>query len=140
MSNLRASMVLNIAADQDTTGLVRVGAHTEEHCQRVGRTPTRVATDRGFWSPGNERALVELGVQKVSMPRRGKESDKRHEYERQSWFRRLQRWRAGQEATISVLKRRYGLDRTLFRGADGSRRWVGEAVWGYNLRRIAQLA
>jgi len=110
------------------------------HCQRVGRTPTRAATDRGFWSPGNERALMELGVGKVSMPRRGKESDKRREYERQSWFRRLQRWRAGQEATISVLKRRYGLDRTLYRGADGSRRWVGEAVWGYNLRRIAQLA
>jgi IS5 family transposase len=110
------------------------------HCQHVGRTPARTATDRGFWSPGNERALMELGVRKVSMPRRGKESVKRREYERQSWFRRLQRWRAGQEATISVLKRRYGLDRTLYRGADGSRRWVGEAVWGYNLRRIAQLA
>jgi IS5 family transposase len=111
-----------------------------EHCRRVGRVPTRAATDRGFWSPENERALTGLGVKQVSMPRRGKQSVKRREHERQSWFKRLQRWRAGEEATISVLKRRYGLDRTLYRGADGCRRWVGEAIWGYNLHRIAQLA
>jgi IS5 family transposase len=60
-----------------------------EHCRRVGRAPTRAATDRGFWSPGNERALTGLGVLKVSMPRRGKESVKRREHERQSWFKRL---------------------------------------------------
>ncbi|MEW6048859.1 MAG: transposase [Bacillota bacterium] len=104
------------------------------------RGPTRVATDRGFWSPENERALAELGVKQVSMPCRGKQSVKRRRHERQSWFRRLQRWRAGEEATISVLKRRYGLDRTSYRGEEGSRRWVGGAIWGYNLHRIAQLA
>lgn len=74
------------------------------------------------------------------MPCRGKQSVKRLGHERQSWFRRLQRWRAGEEATISVLKRRYGLDRTLYRGEEGCRRWVGGAIWGYNLHRIAQLA
>lgn len=111
-----------------------------EHCRRVGREPTGVVTDRGFLSPENERALTELGVEHVSIPCRGKPSIKRCGYERQSWFRRLQSWRAGEEATISVLKRRYGLDRTLYRGEEGSRRWVGGAIWGYNLHRIAQLA
>lgn len=54
--------------------------------------------------------------------------------------RRLQRWRAGQEGTISVLKRRYAMDRTLFRELAGCQRWVGGAIWGYNLNRIAKLA
>ena len=39
--------------------------------------------------------------------------------EKSRWFKNLQRWRAGGEGTISVLKRKYGLDnkgfnRTLF--------------------------
>lgn len=111
-----------------------------EHIRRTGRIPKRVVTDRGFWDPGNERALAEMGIRKISLPYKGKRSRSRTEHERQSWFRRLQRWRAGQEGTISVLKRRYGLNRTLYRLLGGCRRWVGGAIWGYNLNRIAQLA
>ena len=110
------------------------------HSDRVGKVPKRAATDRGFWAKKNEDALTELGVDKVSIPFRGKCSGKRREHEGQSWFRRLQRWRAGGEATISVLKRRYGMDRTLYRGLDGARRWVGGAIWAYNLNRIAKIA
>lgn len=110
-----------------------------EHVRRTGRAPQGAATDRGFWAPENERALKEMGVQKVSLPFKGKRSRRRTEHERQPWFRRLQRWRAGQEGTISELKRRYGLDRTLYRGLDGCRRWVGGAIWGYNLNRVAKL-
>ncbi len=50
-------------------------------------------------------ALKNLGICKVGLPYKGKRSRSRTEYERQSWFRRLQRWRAGQEGTISELKR-----------------------------------
>jgi len=85
------------------------------------------------------RALKKIGVKKVSLPFKGKRSRRRIEHERQSWFRRLQQWRAGQEGTISELKRRYGLDRTLYRGLNGCRRWVDGAIWGYNLNRIARL-
>ena len=115
-------------------------AGVTEHCRRVGGAPVQIATDRGFSGHRNECSLTELGVQKVSLPYKGKLSSKRQAYERQSWFRRLQRWRAGQEATISVLKRRYGLNRTLYRGLNGSKRWVGGVIWGYNLNRIAQIA
>lgn len=79
------------------------------HIHRTGRVPESVATDRGFWSSGNESALKDLGVRKVSLHYRGKHSRSRTEHERQPWFRRLQRWRAGQEGTISEPKRRYGL-------------------------------
>jgi len=109
------------------------------HVQRTGQVPEGAAADRGFWSPDNESTLRKMGVHKVSLPFKGKRSRRRTEYERQPWFRRLQRWRAGQEGTISELKRRYGLDRTLYRGHAGCRRWVGGVIWGYNLNRIAKL-
>lgn len=111
----------------------------KEHVRRTGQVPKGAAADRGFWHSENERLLQQLGVSKISLPYKGKRSRRRTEYERQPWFRRLQRWRSGQEGTISVLKRRYGLGRTLYRGLDGARRWVGGAIWGYNLNRIAEL-
>lgn len=83
-----------------------------EHVEHTGRMPDSVATDRGFWSSANEDYLRDK-VKRASLPYRGKRSAKRTAHERQPWFRRLQRWRAGQEGTISVLKRRYGIDRTL---------------------------
>lgn len=112
----------------------------KEHCRRTGKVPLEAVTDRGFWDPENERTLAYLGVKRVALPKKGKVGEKRRSYERQPWFRRLHRWRSGIEATISVLKRRYGLDRTLYRGLSGSKCWVGGAIWGYNLRRIAELA
>lgn len=111
----------------------------EEHTRRTGCVPTRVATDRGFWKLDNEKAIQAMGIKQVSLPVKGKPSQKRKTHQKQSWFRRLQRWRSGQEGTISVLKRRYGLGRTRYREHSGCRRWVGGAVWGYNLKRIAHL-
>ncbi len=93
----------------------------------------------GFAAAANERALQELGVRRVSSPRRGKVSEARRAHQRQFWFRRLQKWRAGGEATISVLKRKYGLGRSRFRGRDGTRTWVGFGVLSYNLHRLVTM-
>jgi hypothetical protein len=54
-------------------------------------------------------------------------SPARRAHEQQRWFRRGQRWRVGSEGRISVLKRRHGLDRCLYHGLDGMKRWVGLA-------------
>ncbi|MBO8168868.1 MAG: transposase [Thermoanaerobacteraceae bacterium] len=59
--------------------------------------------------------------------------------QKQSWFKRLQRWRAGGEATISVLKRKYGLKRSLCRGYEGTKTWVANGIFAYNLQRIASV-
>jgi len=81
-----------------------------------------------------------MGVHKVSLPFKGKRKHIRTEYERQPWFRRLQRWRAGQEGTIQAIEKALLFsDRTLYWGHAGCRRWVGGVIWGYNLNRIAKL-
>jgi IS5 family transposase len=114
-----------------------LSAAVERHIQVFGCPPRAIAADRGFSSPQNEKICHDCGIKKVSLPRKGRVSEEHKAYQGQNWFKRLQRWRAGGEATISLLKRKYGLRRTLLRGYTGARLWVGFGILTYNLRRIA---
>lgn len=49
-----------------------------------------------------------------------------------------QRWRTGCEGRISVLKRRLGLRRRLYRGLEGMKRWVGLGVIAENLMSMGR--
>lgn len=109
------------------------------HQSNIGCTPKEVATDRGFYSKDNEDKLHTLGVKRVSMPKRGKKSKARKELESAFWFKRLQRFRAGSEATISMLKRCRGLNRILSRGTSGSKSWIAMGIMAHNLWKLAQL-
>jgi IS5 family transposase len=88
-----------------------------------------VSGDRGFYSQGNEDWLKGSGVRQVSIPARGKISKVRRTYQKQPWFKRLQRFRAGGEAKISLLKRKFGLRRSLMRGSSGVNIWVGQGIF-----------
>lgn len=98
-----------------------------------------VATDRGFYSRANEEWLKEGGVGQVSIPVRGKVSRERRKEQKQPWFRRLQRFRAGVEARISLLRRKFGLRRSLMRGSPGTEIWVGEGIFAHNLWQAARI-
>ena len=111
----------------------------DTHSRVVGKIPRAVATDRGFTSKVNEAQLVERGVHRVSLPYRGRRSPPRREHERQRWFRRLQRWRAGQEATISLGTRKYEWQKSRMRGHDGARIHLGWGIIAYNLYRFARM-
>jgi hypothetical protein len=54
-------------------------------------------------------------------------------HQRKAWFRKLQRFRCGIEASISMLKRKFGLGRVLARGSAGTAVWTGLAIFAYNL-------
>jgi IS5 family transposase len=112
----------------------------EQHITRFGKAPNAVATDRGFGSRKNETTVQGLGVKRVSIPAKGKKSKARTEHEQQLWFQDLQRFRAAGEAKISLLKRKYGLSRSRYRGFVGSKSWVGFGILAHNLRRAAQLS
>jgi len=98
-----------------------------------------VAGDRGFYSQPNEEWLKASGIRQLSIPARGKISGQRREYQQQSWFKRLQRFRAGVEARISLLKRKFGLRRSLMRGDTGTRIWVGQGIFAHNLWQAARI-
>jgi len=106
------------------------------HAQAVSRTPDIVATDRGFGSKDNEALLRAAGVKRISLPYKGRPGAERAAHERQRWFRRHQRWRSGQEATISLGSRKYQWRHSRVRGRDGADTWIGFGILTYNLDRM----
>jgi IS5 family transposase len=109
----------------------------DRHIELFDRPPALAAGDRGFASAANEAAAIARGVRQVILPRPGRKTPARRAHERQRWFRRGQRWRVGCEGRISVIKRRHGLRRCRYRGADGTARWVGLGVIANNLMSTA---
>jgi IS5 family transposase len=120
----------------DTTVLVPA---IERHAERVGTVPREVATDRGMARPINEKALLKLGVERCSLPKTGPKTPAEQAKERSRWFRRLQRFRAGGEGRISLLKRRYGWRHSRLRGLDGVKTWIGWGAITHNLAKYGQM-
>ena len=113
-------------------------ASRDAHQQRCGRAPDLVAGDRGLYPPENEDRARERGVRRVVLPKAGRASQERQRHERQRWFRRGCRFRAGMEGRIHVLKRDAGLDRCRDHGEDGFGRWVGWGIVAHNRTQIAR--
>jgi len=108
----------------------------ESHEQRLGRVPRLVAGDAAFYSAKNEAAAHDKGVKRVCIPNRSTKSPERKREQKKRWFKQGQKWRTGCEGRISVLKRRHGLRRCLYKGDAGMKRWVGLGVIADNLTHI----
>jgi IS5 family transposase len=119
----------------DTDSLVPA---LERHEATFGQAPRTVAADRGFFSAANEREAENRGVKRVALPARGRLSVTRAERQKQRWFRRALRWRAGVEATISHLKHPFSMMRATYKGESGFKRYVGWSVISKNLFSIAR--
>ena len=111
----------------------------KRHTERVGKVPREVAVDRGMASEANDLELQALGVEHRSLPKTGKKDAVEQAREASSWFRRLQRFRAGGEGRISLLKRRYGWRRSRLRGYDRVNTWIGWGAITHNLTKYARL-
>jgi IS5 family transposase len=91
-----------------------------------------MAADAGFYSAAETTAKA-MGVKRVSLPNRATNSPQRKREQRKRWFKKAQKWRAGCEGRISLLKRRHGLTRCRYKRDAGMQRWVGVGVPGDNL-------
>jgi IS5 family transposase len=111
----------------------------ERHETLTSRTPELVAADNGFFSAKNEAAAHEKGVKRVSIPNRSTKSEARRQTQKKRWFKKGQKWRTGCEGRISLLKRRHGLRRSLYKGETGMKRWVGLGIIGDNLINIGRV-
>ncbi len=113
-------------------------ASLDAHQERFGHPPDLVAGDRGLYSPENESRARDRGISHVVVPQTGRLSKERQQHERQRWFRRGFRFRAGAEGRIHVVKRDYGLDCCRDHGEAGMGRWVGWGIVTHNLAQIAR--
>ena len=99
----------------------------------VGIKPKELAADRGYYSSENVLKLSKAGIEKVGIPKVGRLSNSERSHQRKKWFRQLQRFRCGIEASISMLKRKFGLGRVLAKGSAATAIWTGWAIFSYNL-------
>jgi IS5 family transposase len=109
------------------------------HHQAAFEHPPHVLTaDRAFSTVDNEQLARDLHIRSVALPRQGPLTAKQLQVQHNAAFRRHYRWRAGIEGRISVLKRRFGLDRCRNHGEAGIERWVGFGLLVHNLRQISR--
>jgi IS5 family transposase len=94
--------------------------------------------DRGYFSAKNEKEAEESGVERVALPGRGRLSQARTKRQKERWFQRALRWRAGIEARISTLKHPFSMVRATYKGEAGFQRYVAWCVNSQNLISIAR--
>lgn len=130
--------VYDVVADNPPdVNLLKSGVR--EHRRLFRKRLRAVATDRGFYSSKNMSWLKTSKVKQIAVPIRGKAAKERLLEQKQPWFKRLQRFRAGSEAKISLLKRKFGLRRSLMRGDSGVNIWVGQSIFTHNLWQAARI-
>lgn len=111
----------------------------EAHKDLFGRYPELVAADKGFYESMKQIAALEGKIRTVSMGKKGRRNPQEQARERSAAFVEGQRFRAGVEGSISVLKRAFHLRRCLFKGFKNYAASVGLAVLCHNLVLLTRL-
>jgi IS5 family transposase len=97
-----------------------------------------VAADTGYSSEENHTLMQSLGVTRIGVRWRGHAPPAIAAKEHRPWFKALYRFRAGIEAGIRFLDRKFGLKRSLFRGTPGTMMWVSWCAIAANLYRFGR--
>jgi len=111
----------------------------ETHKSQFGTLPDVLAADKGFYESMKELQKLEELIQTVSICKKGRRTPEQEERENTEAFKSGQRFRAGIEGTISVLKRGFKLTRCLFKGFRNFASAVGCAVFCHNLVALTRL-
>jgi IS5 family transposase len=102
------------------------------------RPPRQVAADGGFASKDNLQTAKGNGVKDVMFAK--KRGLRLVDMVKSLWvYRKLRNFRAGIEATISRLKRAFGLDRCSWSGWLGFRQYIWSAIVSYNVLVLGKL-
>jgi IS5 family transposase len=109
----------------------------KRHVALYDRIPRQVSADGGFASKENLRWAKDQGIEDVCFAkRRGLSITDMARSTR--IYRKLKRFRAGIESTISALKRAFGMDRCTWSGWAGFLRYAWSIVVSHNLFTLAR--
>jgi len=109
------------------------------HNQLFEIDPDVLATDKGFYENMQQILKLEETITTVSICKKGRRNQAEYERESTEEFKDGQRFRAGCEGSISVLKRAFKLGRCLFKGYKNYAASVGCAVFCHNLVLLTKL-
>jgi IS5 family transposase len=110
-----------------------------KHKRQYFKAPHNLSGDRRFFSDENEKKAAQAGVVRISICKPGYRSKERKQFEKERWFKTLQRFRAGIEGIISGLMRGVGLKRCIWKGWESFRKYVSIGVFTFNLKKVALL-
>lgn len=109
----------------------------DRHIDLTGHAPRQAAYDGGFTSRANLEAIKAKGVVDVAFSKARNLTIA--DMASSSWvYKKLRDFRAGIEATISFLKRSFGLDRCSWKSFDSFKSYVWSSVVSFNLLVIAR--
>ena len=109
----------------------------EDHKVRFGTYPKTFATDKNYYTDMDDIARWEEEIETFSVGKKGKRSEAQRAREHSEPFRNAQRFRAGSEGSISVLKRGFGLKRLFSKGFKSFASSIGGIVFCHNLVNLA---
>jgi len=109
------------------------------HKQLFGTGPDVLATDKGFYENMKQIIKLEKDIVTVSICKKGRRNQQEYERESTDEFNDGQRFRAGCEGSISVLKRVFNLGRCLLKGFKNYAASVGCGIFCHNLVLLTRL-
>jgi len=111
----------------------------EAHRRLFGHDPEVLAADKGFYESMEQIHSLQTTIRTVSIAKKGRRTAPEEERETAEAFVLGQRFRAGVEGSISVLKRAFKLGCCLFKGFTHYATSVGLAVLCHNLVLLTRL-
>jgi IS5 family transposase len=108
------------------------------HNKVFGCSPDILAGDKGFYESRQQIEKLSRKIDTVSICKKGRRTEEEDRRESTDEFKAGQRFRAGIEGTISVLKRAFKLGRCFFKGFKNFASSVGCAVFCHNLVMLAR--
>lgn len=111
----------------------------KKHVELFGQLPDDFAADKGFYESMPKLYELEKKIPNVSIAKKGSRTSKEIEREHDPIFKALQRFRAGIEGTISVMKRAFKMSRCLYHSFRTYCSSVGSHVFAHNLVVLTRL-
>lgn len=111
----------------------------QRHKDVFGHLPKVSAADKGFYESVQKLKDLREKIPMLSICKKGRRTELQEAREKDPEFMDAQRFRAGIEGSISVLKRAFKLLRCMFKGFWNYASAVGCAVFCYNLVVLARL-
>jgi len=111
----------------------------KNHKKSFGEYPREFTADKNYYAGMEDIQNWEKHVGCMAIGKKGNRTSAEKDREHSDLFRELQKFRAGVEGTISVLKRAFGLRRCLFKGFKGFALSVGCLVFCHNLVLLTRL-
>jgi transposase, IS5 family len=109
------------------------------HKKQFGEYPRCFAGDKGYWKGREHAEAWRENVEVYSVPKKGKRTEEETEAEHSVEFRLMQRFRAGCEGSISVLKRAFGMGKCYWKGFAAYTVRIATSVFCHNLCALFRL-